>query len=100
MDHPLIDLIDAKVREAEAEGAFDNLPGAGKPLPTNEGAGDYLSQTMQQHGVVPEFVVLQKQLSELRSRLPDLPVSERRDVLQEIAELEPRVALAKEAWTR
>lgn len=33
MDHPLIDLIDARIRKAQADGAFDNLPGAGKPLP-------------------------------------------------------------------
>ena len=33
MDHPLIDLINARIREAEENGAFDNLPGAGKPLP-------------------------------------------------------------------
>ncbi|MBD3677265.1 MAG: DUF1992 domain-containing protein [Rhodobacteraceae bacterium] len=33
MDHPLIELMDQRIREAEADGAFDNLPGAGKPLP-------------------------------------------------------------------
>ena len=33
MDHPLIDLINAKIAAAERDGAFDNLPGAGKPLP-------------------------------------------------------------------
>ena len=100
MDHPLIDLIDAKVREAEAEGAFDNLPGAGKPLPEDEAGLDYLARTMQRNGVLPEFVLLQKELVALRESLPDLPVSERRRVLKKIADLEPRIALAKEAWIR
>lgn len=100
MDHPLIDLIDAKVREAEAEGAFNDLPGAGKPLPEDQAGLDYLARTMQRNGVVPEFVLLQKELVALRGGLPDLPMSERRVVLKKIADLEPRIALAKEAWTR
>ncbi|MEX0303707.1 MAG: DnaJ family domain-containing protein, partial [Leisingera sp.] len=36
MDHPLIDLINARIEAAEQDGAFDNLTGAGKPLPKCE----------------------------------------------------------------
>ncbi|QDY71453.1 DnaJ family domain-containing protein [Qingshengfaniella alkalisoli] len=32
MSHPLNSVIDEAMRKAEAEGAFDNLPGAGQPL--------------------------------------------------------------------
>lgn len=100
MDHPLIDLINAKVKAAEEEGAFDGLEGAGKPLDLSDTNADYLSRALQENGVVPEFVQLQKELADLRSQLPELPVSERRAVLEKIAELEPRIALAKEAWSR
>ena len=33
MHHPLSGLIDQIVQNAEKRGDFDNLPGAGKPLP-------------------------------------------------------------------
>ncbi len=32
--------IDRAIREATERGSFDNLPGAGKPLPPNESGGD------------------------------------------------------------
>lgn len=100
MDHPLSDLITAKIKEAEANGAFDNLAGAGKPLDLSDKDADFLARSMQQNGAVPEFVVLHKKIESLRARLPDLTVSERKKVLAEIAQLEPRLALAKQAWSR
>lgn len=97
MKHPLIDLIDAKIREAEAEGAFDDLSGAGKPLPTIDET-DYLARTMREHGAVPEFVTLKKEQDALRASLPDIAVSERKAILQKIADLDARIALARAAW--
>lgn len=100
MDHPLSDLITAKIKEAEANGAFDNLSGAGKPLDLADKDADFLSRAMRQNGAVPEFVQLHKKIEELRSSLPDLAVSERKEVLLEIAKLEPQLELAKQAWSR
>jgi hypothetical protein len=33
MDHPLIDLINARIQAAEKDGAFDNLKGLANPCP-------------------------------------------------------------------
>lgn len=102
MDHPLIDLINAKVKEAEAEGAFDDLEGAGKPLSrTDDPNGHYLHRVMQEAGAVPEFVALSQNVANLRARLRETADrTERKRLMAEIAELEPRLAIAKEAWTK
>ena len=100
MDHPLSDLITAKIKEAEANGAFDDLSGAGKPLDLSDKDADFLSRAMRQNGAVPEFVRLHKKIEEQRAKLSDLPVAERKAVLTEIAKLEPQLALAKQAWSR
>jgi len=100
MDHPLIDLITAKIREAEAAGEFKDLPGAGKPLEFDEAEGDFLARVMRENDAVPEFVTLQKKVAALREELSQVSVAERRDIMREIADLEPKIALAKQAWTR
>lgn len=100
MDHPLIDLISAKIREAEANGEFDDLEGAGKPLDLADAKADYLTRVMRENDAVPEFVTLQRRVAELREELPMLSVAERKEALKEIADLEPRIALAKQAWLR
>ena len=100
MDHPLIDLIDAKVKEAEAEGAFDNLSGAGKPLaPVDDPQNAYINQVMRENGAVPEFVKLSKEIAKLRETLRDTADREvRKRLMAEIAALEPRLALARDSW--
>ncbi len=102
MDHPLIDLITAKIKAAEDAGEFDNLPGAGKPLPTEDDPQNaYLNRVMRENDAVPEFVRLSKQLEALRSQLSEMSDrTMRSQLMSEIAELEPRLALAKEAWRR
>ena len=55
MDHPLIDLINARIRKAEEEGAFENLPGAGKPLPPSDDPENVvLNRILKDNGAVPE----------------------------------------------
>jgi len=100
MDHPLIDLISAKIRTAEREGAFDDLPGAGKPLPATAET-DHLTRVMRENGVVPEFVSLSNEIAELRATLRDTADrSVRKEVMAKIADLEPRLAIARDAWTK
>ncbi|MCB1347964.1 MAG: DUF1992 domain-containing protein, partial [Maritimibacter sp.] len=67
MDHPLIDLINARIREAEENGAFDNLPGAGKPLPPEpDPENALLNRLAKENGAEPEFVTLSRELRKLR----------------------------------
>lgn len=71
--------IDAQIRVAQEQGAFDNLPGAGKPIPNLEDAHDplwWVKQMMQreQLSVLPPSLELarkvEKELAAL-DRLPD-----------------------------
>ena len=64
MDHPLIDLITAKIMAAEKNGEFDNLPGAGKPLPKcDDPENALLNRVMKENGATPEFVSLSRELA-------------------------------------
>ena len=100
MDHPLIDLITAKVKQAEANGEFDHLEGAGKPLPpVDDPQNAYVNRVLKENGVVPEFVTLSVEMSKLREALRETSDrTERRRLMSEIATLEPRLAHAKKAW--
>lgn len=70
MDHPLIDLISAQIAEAERRGDFDNLPGAGKPLPkVDDPENALLNRVIRENGAVPEFVTLSRELERLREEL-------------------------------
>ncbi len=99
MDHPLIDLISARIREAEAQGAFDNLPGAGKPLPPcDDPENALLNRLVKDSGGVPEFVSLSRALARLRAELRDTgDRSRRREILTDMSMLEARIELARKA---
>lgn len=102
MDHPLIDLITARIREAEARGEFDNLPGAGKPLPhVDNPENAVIDRIIRDAGAVPEYVSLARELSRLRAELAETgDRAARKALMQKIADLEPRAALARDAWRR
>ena len=97
MDHPLSDLIEAKIAKAEADGAFDNLPGAGQPLPACDDPENALfNRVIREHGAVPAFVALSRELSALRAELSECSYRTRRqDLLREMSMMETRIALAK-----
>ncbi len=71
--------IDAQIRVAREQGAFDNLPGAGKPLPNLDQAHDplwWVKQLMQREQVSdlpPSLELLRKVEKELAAieKLPD-----------------------------
>lgn len=102
MDHPLIDLINARIAEAEADGAFDDLPGAGKPLPAcDDPENALLTRLMKENGAEPEFVSLSRELRRLRADLNETgDRTARRDILKEMSMMEARIALARKAWDR
>ena len=102
MDHPLIDLINARIREAEEAGAFDNLPGAGKPLPPEDDPENaLLNRLIRENGAVPEFVSLSRELRKLRDELNATgDRTRRRDLLREMSMMEARIEIARKSWTR
>ncbi|KAA2313956.1 DUF1992 domain-containing protein [Pseudooceanicola sediminis] len=102
MDHPLIDLINARIAEAEARGAFDDLPGAGKPLTTQDDPENaLLNRLVHEAGGVPEFVSLSRELRRLREELRgEGDRTRRRDILRDMSMLEARIDIARKSWTR
>ncbi|MBV7395777.1 DUF1992 domain-containing protein [Mameliella sediminis] len=97
MDHPLIDLINTRIEAAERDGAFDNLEGAGRPLPAcDDPAGSVMTRMLKDNGAVPEVVALTRDLARLRDTLRDTADrSERVGLIREIALLETRLEIAK-----
>lgn len=99
MGHPLEDLIDARIRAAQQDGAFDNLPGHGKPLPPEDDPENALiNRLMRESGAVPEFVSLSRALERLRADLADTDDrTARADILKDMSMMEARIALARKA---
>lgn len=99
MGHPLEDLIDARIRVAQAEGAFENLPGAGKPLPPEDDPENALiNRLMKENGAVPEFVSLSRELERLRAELEETgDRTARSEILKEMSMMDARIALARKA---
>lgn len=66
--------IESKIQEAMAAGAFDNLPGAGKPLPIIEGeefAGDNALgfRVLRNAGMAPSWLMLGREIEIDANRL-------------------------------
>lgn len=67
-------LVEARIKEAEARGAFDNLPGKGKPMPKDDLAGlpyeDRIAALIHRcSGGAPEEVELLRDIAALREAL-------------------------------
>lgn len=97
MDHPLIDLINQKIAAAEADGAFDDLEGAGKPLPREDDPENALiNRLIKESGGVPEFVSLSRELAKLREELRETGDRTRRqDIMKEMSMMEAKIDLAR-----
>jgi hypothetical protein len=97
MDHPLIDLINARILAAEQEDAFDNLEGAGRPLPVCDPSENaMMTRILKENGAVPEVVALMRTLSGLRARLCEsADRSARAALIREIALTETCLEIAK-----
>ena len=72
--------VDKAIREAAERGAFDNLPGAGKPLPLrNTGDPDWwLKDLLVREGItgselVPPAIALRREAESFPESLRDLP---------------------------
>jgi len=102
MDHPLIDLINLKIAEAEADGAFDDLEGAGKPLPqVADPENALLNRLVKESGGVPEFVCLTREMARLRAELRETgDRTRRRDIMKEMSMMEARIEIARKQHSR
>lgn len=73
--------IESQIQDAMAAGVFDNLPGAGKPLPLGdaEGAGEnWLGfRVLQNGGLLPEWLNLAKDIERDRERLDTIDAEHR-----------------------
>jgi hypothetical protein len=73
--------IDQQVHEAEQRGAFDGLPGAGRPLPRRPESDDgmtWLREYVRREGVSPQEMLptplrLRKEIERLAETVGDLP---------------------------
>ncbi len=102
MDHPLLDLINQKIAAAEADGAFDNLEGAGKPLPVcDDPENQLINRLVKESGGTPEFVSLSRELERLRAALRDTgDRTKRHEILKEMSMMDARIELARKAFVR
>lgn len=90
--------IDQQIGEAERRGAFDDLPGAGKPIPVRREDADYgqawLRDYARREGVsademLPEPLRLRKEIERLTETLPEL--GSEREVREAATELNRRI---------
>jgi Domain of unknown function (DUF1992) len=88
--------IDQQVTEAAERGAFDNLPGSGKPLPAREAdAGQaWLREYLRREGVsaeeaLPTPLKLRREIERLTETVQDLPSEQK--VREVVAELNRRI---------
>jgi hypothetical protein len=94
--------IDQQISEAQERGAFDNLPGAGKPLPKRREADDgqaWLREYLRREGVstdelLPTPLKLRKEIERLAEAAPGM--SSEQEVRDVARELNRRIA----AWRR
>lgn len=96
----MIDLINARIAAAEADGAFDNLPGAGKPLPEEDDPENALfNRVIRENGAVPEFVTLSRELERLRAELRETgDRTKRREILKEMSMMDAKIDIARRAY--
>lgn len=102
MDHPLIDHISRVIAKAEKDGAFDDLPGAGKPIADLHAPGDaVLDRLMRESGAKPQAVTLKAEIAKSKARLAALTGEEaRREEMRVLADLEMRLSIEMEAMRR
>jgi hypothetical protein len=89
----LEDPVEAKIQQAMAEGAFDNLPGKGKPL----NIGKYMEvpehlrtayHVLRNAGYLPEEVRLKREMEEIKGKIKLCQSEkEKRSLLKDLADI-------------
>jgi hypothetical protein len=92
---PVTDWVDRQIREAQDRGEFDNLPGAGKPLPKRSGdvmewvAEKLRAENADTRALLPPSLALRKEIEELPGRLAS--VRSEQQVREIVADLNTRI---------
>jgi hypothetical protein len=87
--------VERQIREATERGEFDNLPGAGKPIPGLTGRDDenwWVKQLLEREKLpmpLPTSLALRKEVTELPRELAEVPDEE--SVRQIVADLNQRI---------
>ena len=89
----LEDPVEAQIQQAMAEGAFDNLPGKGKPL----NIGKYMEvpehlrtayHVLRNAGYLPEEVRLKREMEELKDKIRQCrSAMEKKKLVKELADI-------------
>ncbi len=86
-----------RIEAAMEEGVFDNLPGAGKPLPPVKGGdftADFYARMLKEAGALPPEVTLKKEIVADAKAAAILPEGEEREkALTLLAEKRMRLAM-------
>ncbi|MFN4156032.1 MAG: DUF1992 domain-containing protein [Paracoccaceae bacterium] len=100
-------LAERQMQKARLQGQLQGLEGEGKTLPDHTGdafvsAGDAVGfRIMAQAGVLPEEIILKKQVIAQRAHLATLTdEAARKEAMAELARLEMRQAIAEESRRR
>jgi transcriptional accessory protein Tex/SPT6 len=100
-------IVEAKIAEAQRAGAFDDLPGAGKPLDLTDDRLDpedvrVAYRILRNAGCVPAELIERKEAADLRELLATVAAEdpERRRALAKIALLEARLEQRRAARRR
>ncbi|MDR5654549.1 DUF1992 domain-containing protein [Ruixingdingia sedimenti] len=96
-------MAERQIRKAQAEGQFDNLKGAGKPLDmSGDGSADAVGfRIMAEAGALPREIELRKAVEEQTRILHAAPDEEtRRREMKKLADLQLRLDIEQEARRR
>lgn len=97
------DLSERQIRKAQAEGQFDNLKGAGKPLDlTGDNSADAAGfRIMAENGALPREITLRKAVEAQARVLRETTGAEaRRREMKKLADLQLRLDIEREARRR
>ena len=102
MPDPLNTAVEMALKAAEQNKDFENLPGAGKPLPFLDNPRDaVLDRIMKEHRAKPLAVTLKVELADLAARLKAETDPDRQKALMaEMAARQLRLDLELEAMRR
>lgn len=102
MSHPLNALINKVLNRAAETGEFDNLAGAGKPLPPQQSGKDpVLDRLLKQSRAKPPAVILKENINASQARLKDLTdPEERKAEMKVLADLQMQLTMELEAYRK